>query len=246
MTNDFGSHLYNSHFLAGKRVTPSVPPGRAVKIQGTDEAAVRQPRDGVSSLGLFIEYADSQGVRSERRIACKSYDRSADAITAYCFEREALRQFRPGRIITAACTETGEFFDLSELVALLRARGLPVRDAGLNAALRILTFLMRCDGVHPNEPLSIEEAVTSFALRFDGDDAMVDLALRQARTLAPDEYDFLRALRFVTLRRNGPELARFIRSHAQRLIDCDGRHSAEEARFGIELDNVLAKTAAKA
>lgn len=231
--------------VAGKRVVPPVPPGRTVLLAPEEVSAITTRRDGTAALSLFIEYVDAKGNRSERRIRCESYDRSVDMITAYCFEREALRQFRCDRIVNAACTETGEFFDLEDLVERLRARGLPVRDAGLNAALKILTFLMRCDGVHHNERVVMEDAITSYALRFDGDDAMVDLALRQSRTMAPDERDFLRALRFVTLRRDGPALARFIRSQAQRMIDADGLHSSEEARFGLELDQLLAKVAAR-
>lgn len=233
-------------FVAGKRVVPPVPPGRTVLLVAEEVPVASAKRDGTASLSLFIEYLDAKGARSERRIACQSYDRSVDMITAYCFEREALRQFRCDRIVSAACTETGELFDLADLTERLRARGLPVRDAGLNAALKLLTFLMRCDGIHAQEAVVLEEAITSYALRFDGDDAMVDLALRQSRTMAPDEHDFLRALRFVALRRDGPALARFIRSQAQRMIDADGLHSAEEARFAIELDQLLSKVAAKA
>jgi hypothetical protein len=233
-------------FVAGKRVVPPVPPGRTVVLVAEDAAVLSPRRDGTASLSLFIEYVDAKGDRSERRIGCRSYDRSTDIINAWCFERSAVRAFRCDRIASAACTETGELFDLADLIQRLRARGLPVRDAGLNAVLKLLTFLMRCDGVHPDEQLVIEEAITSYALRFDGDDAMVDLALRQARTMAPDEHDFLRALRSITLRRDGPALARFVRSHAQRVIDADGRHSAEEARFGMELDQLLSKVAAKA
>lgn len=232
-------------FVAGKRVVPPVPPARVV-VLGSEEAAPISPRrDGTASLSLFIAYVDSKGETSERRISCRNYDRSADIINAWCFERDALRAFRVDRIESAACTETGEFFELEELVARLRAGGLPVKDQGLNADLKILVFLMRCDGIHAREQAVIEAAITSYALRFDGDDAMVETALRQSRTMAPDERDFLKALRFISLRRDGPALARFVRSHAQRMIDADGQHSPEEARFAVELDEVLSAVAAR-
>lgn len=232
-------------YVAGKRVIPPVPPGRIVAVSQDEPISPSSRRDETAALSLFIEYVDAAGATSTRRIACRSYDPPADTITAWCFERDAIRAFRCDRIVSAACTETGEFFELNALVDRLRSRGLPVRDAGLNMVLRILTFLMRCDGVHSSEAIALEDAVTSYALRFDGDDQLVEQALRQARTMAPDERDFLKALRFVTLRRDGPALARFLQSQARRIIDADGRHSAEETRFGIELDRLLTKVAAK-
>lgn len=225
--------------VAGKRVVPPVPPGRAVVIDGEDDPADSDQRDETASLALFIEYRDAKGAVSARRIVCRSYDQGRDIITAWCFEREAMRQFRIDRIATAACTETGEVYDLGALAAMLRAGGLPVRDSGLNLVLRFLTFLMRCDGVHHSEREALERAITSYALRFDGDDEMVEQALRQARTMAPDERDFLNALYSIGKRPDRARLARFIRQHARAVIDADGVISAEEARFGAELDSVL-------
>jgi hypothetical protein len=232
-------------FVAGKRVLPSVPPGRIVVVSVEEDAQPISRRDGTSSLGLFIEYVDANGGHSERRIACRSYDRTKDILNAWCFERSASRAFRCDRIVSAACTETGEFFALPDLIEVLRGRGLPVRDAGLNAALQILTFLMRCDGIHASEQIALEDAITSYAIRFDGDDAMVELALRQARTLAPDDHDFLKAIRFISMHPDGPALARYVRSQAQRIIDADGHHSADEARFGFELDRALGSIASR-
>lgn len=231
-------------WVKGKRVIPPVPPGRVVVLTETDDDCTSARRDDTASLSLFVEYIDSKGERTARRIACRNYDRANDMINAWCFERDAKRAFRCDRIVSAACTATGEVFDLAELVARLRARGLPVRDARLNATLKVLTFLMRCDGVHPSEEDALEEAIGRFALRFDGDDAMVDLAVRQARTMAPDERDFLRALQFVARRKDGPALARFIQAQARQIIDADGWHSRVEVNFGVELDNVLARVAA--
>lgn len=232
--------------IAGKRVVPSIPPNRSVLLEGTDEPGRSDRRNGISALGLFIEYRDAQGALSARRIVCRHYDPSAGMFTAWCFEREALRDFRLDRIVSAACTETGELFDLTELIAALRVRGLPVRNVGLNLVLRLLTFLMRCDGVHPSEPAVLEHAVTSYALRFDGDDRMVDDALRLANTMAPDAGDFLRGLRWMGLRPDGPRLASFLRNQARAIVDADGRLSEEEVVFGLELDKALSAIAARA
>jgi hypothetical protein len=230
-------------FVAGKRVVPPLPPGRQAVLAGEDEPSGSDQRDETASLALFIEYRDAKGVVSARRIVCRSYDVGTDMLTAWCFEREALRQFRIDRIATAACTQTGELYDLADLARRLRGNGLAVRDTGLNLVLRFLTFLMRCDGIHWAEEDAIEQAITSYALRFDGDDQVVDQALRQARTMAPDERDFLNALYSIGKRSDRAQLARFIRQHARLMVEADGVISAEEAKFGAELDAVLRKLA---
>lgn len=229
--------------IGRKCVIPPVPPGRTVSIAGEDEPAQESERDGTAALALFIEYRDARGVMSARRIACRSFDTSRESLTAYCFERQAMREFRVDRIVSAACTQTGEFFELSELLVRLRDGSTPVRDSGLNLVLRFLTFLMRCDGVHWKEPEVLEQAITSYAMRFDGDDAMVDQAMRQAPTMAPDETDFIRALYSIGKHPDRVRLARFIQQHARNIIEADGVISEEEARLGMELDAVLRKLA---
>lgn len=227
-------------FTEGKRVMPSAPPGRTPRISPIEEpAAPRRARNGVSGLGLYIEYVDRNGEPSERRIACRSYDPGHDAINAWCFEREAPRQFRLERIGSAVCTETGELFELAFLLQTLRARGLPVDDKCLGRVLLLLTFLMRCDGVHASETTAIEDSIERFAVRFDGDEALVAQGYRLAGTLAPDHDDFRRTMRWLAMRGNGPQLARFVRNEAASVIDADGRHSEEEARFGAELGEAL-------
>jgi len=231
-------------FVAGKRIIPPLPPGRQAVLAGEDEPSGSDQRDETASLALFIEYRDAKGVVSARRIVCRSYDVGTDMLTAWCFEREALRQFRIDRIVSAACTRTGEFFDLPDLVSKLREGSTPVRDSGLNLVLRFLTFLMRCDGVHWTEPEALEQAITSYAMRFHGDDAMVEQALRQARTMAPDETDFIKALYSIGKHPDRARLARVIQQHARAVIDADGVISPEEARLGMELDAVLRRLAA--
>jgi hypothetical protein len=232
-----------SALVAGKRVVPPVPQGRAVNLSGEDQPASSLDRDETTSLALFIQYCDAKGVVSSRRIVCRSYDVATDTITAFCFERGALREFKIERVIEAVCTQSGEVYDLTVLTQALKRNGLPVRDGRLNLVLRFLTFLMRCDGVHPAEEEMLEHAITSYALRFDGDDALVEQALRQARTMAPDDRDFLNALYSIGKRSDRANLAKFIRLQARRVIEADGRISAEEARLGAELDAVLGKLA---
>lgn len=162
---------------------------------------------------------------------------------AWCFEREAIRQFRVDRIQEAICTETGEVFELGLLLDALSARGLPVRDTRLARCMMMLIFLMRCDGIHRAEMDAIETAATSYALSFDGNDATVEEAMRLSTLLAPDSVDFNKALRWMTTRSDGAVIARFMRKHAAAVIDADGQHSPEEIRFGAELGDMLTRIA---
>lgn len=139
----------------------------------------------------------------------------------------------------AACTETGEIFDVSELIIILRKRGMSAGDPRLGKVLTPLVFLMRCDGVQRGEMEALEQAVTSFAMRFDGGDATVEEGLRLAHTLAPDETDFRRSLSWLKRRGDGPQLAKFLQREGCRVLDADGMHSPEEASYGILLDEVL-------
>lgn len=235
----FGEGLSGARAM---RVVPSVPPGRTSVVPDIDLPDHQSTRrSAASGMGLFIEYVDAKGCASARRIACRNVDPVQGLLTAWCFEREALRQFRIDRIESAACTETGEVFELAELMATMASRGLPANDPRLARILVVLTFLMRCDGVHARELECIEQAVTSFALRFDGDDALVEQGLRLGNTLAPDGRDFLRTLGWLIRRPDAPELAVFLRRHAAAVIDADGSHSAGELRFGMELDDLLTR-----
>jgi uncharacterized tellurite resistance protein B-like protein len=230
--------------VAGKRVVPSVPPGRTAKLAG-DEARVAAPRPGApSAFSFFIHYRSDEGEHSFRRIVCRRVDLwPSPCIGAYCLERKAFRRFRLDRIEEAVALETGEVLDVGALIDDLRRRGLPVSDPRLARTLKVLSFLMRCDSEdHPLERTAIENAVTSFALRFDGDDDMVREGVSLAGSLAPDARDFTRALGWVA-RSGGRDVARFLLSHAAAVIDADGRHTEEEVRYGAEVGDLLKRVA---
>lgn len=229
--------------IRGKRVVPSVPQGHAASVGSEPEQRVSPRRDGSSGLALFIRYEDGSGEISQRRIRCASFDPGHDALNAYCFEREAPRQFRLDRISEAICTETGEVIALARLLESLRARGMPMDDPRLARMLCILVFVMRCDGVNQREIEALEQAVTSFALRFDGCDEMVEQGNLLSGTLAPDSRDFMRAVNWLHWRKDGAELARFLKMQLRQMIDADGQHSAEEFLLVSELAPLLDRIA---
>lgn len=229
--------------LAGRRVVPPLPQGRSARI-ADDDRSEDLPADqagGENSTALFIHYKDSKGQVSQRRIVCKAYEDDNGCIRAFCLERRAPRRFRVDRIIEAASIDTGEVYETSVLLALLR-HGVIVTDERLRRVMTILTFLMRCDEeTHPLEIEVIEQAATSFALRFDGSEETIAEGVRYARSLAPDADDFIRAIRWIAKRADSAQLVRLIAPMAERVIVADGRIKSEEAYFGGLLKDALAE-----
>lgn len=226
--------------LSGRRVVPPSPQGSAPSVPSDDATEAAESSGEGVPLALFIEYRDSKGQVSHRRIACKRYEPANATLLAYCFERRAYRRFRVDRIVTCACPRTGEIFALAEVVSGLAAGGLPFRDDRLGRVLTVLIFLMQCDREeHPIEREVIEDAAGTFALRFDGDDEMVAEGLRVANRMAPDAEDFVGSLRWIAARPERAKLARLVKQYAERVIVADGRITSEEAYFGGVLGDAL-------
>lgn len=117
-----------------------------------------------------IEYSDTDGVPSERRIAIRKVQRRADGdgyVQAFCHERRAMRTFRISRIESLVDMETGEVFDdplrffAEELAVaeLAPERPKAAQDDTTEAAIaryrpqmQILAGLAHCDGhFHPEQ-----------------------------------------------------------------------------------------------
>lgn len=230
-----------SRVTSGRLVIPPVPVGRTIVLYDEEEDAEDIPdeRRGASAgLGLFIEYVDAKGQVSARRIAVKRYDSGRRLVHGWCFERSAPRAFKLDRIASAACPVTGEVFSSAELLAMLK--GGQVIDGRLRPVMAILVFMMRCDGhQHWAEREALEQAATSFALRFDGDDETVHQALRLANTLVPDSHDFLSAVKWLAARDEAQALARFVLTNTRVMIEADGRIADEEIQFATELRDAL-------
>lgn len=226
-----------------RRVNVPLPKGRLSSLPEADEVL---PADigevEAIPLGLFIVYVDSKGARSERRIACRRYEPASGTIFAWCFERQTVRRFKVQQIEDIVCAATGEVFDRAQLIEGLQASGLRSRDERLARLLTVLVFLMRCDReVHPLEVEVIEAAATAFALRFDGDDSVVEEGMRFARRLAPDGEDLVRSLRWLAARPERQVLARMLGPLAERIIVADGRITSDEAWFGGIVSDVIAE-----
>lgn len=227
--------------VENKRVVPSLAPELVADVSLDVEPDAATPRPGrASGFAMFIAYCDADGNETTRRIACRRIDLGTGLLHAHCFERNAWRAFRADRIIAAFCAETGEELDTQSLLWDLKARGLPADDARLARALTVLVFLMHCDGEdHALERDAISDAVTSFAIRFEGDDDTVADGERLARRLAPDGQDFVRALKWLSRHSDGRRLARFLIDHAGAVVNADGYLRAPEVQFGDEVSQYL-------
>ena len=222
-----------------------MPAQHVAKVEHPEEDSL-EPRPGrESGYAMVIDYVDTKGAQSFRRISCRRVDIGTGTIHAYCLERSGWRSFKLDGIREAFAADTGEMIDLGALVSDLRRRGLPIDDDRLARALVALTFLMRCDGeAHPLEHSAIEDAASSFVIRFEGDDAMYTEGIKLAGKLAPDGQDFVRALKWVAKHPERRLLAQYLLQHACNVVDADGRLALEEVTFGGELSEYLKAIAA--
>lgn len=225
-----------------RRVAVPQPAGHQVLIVEEVDDAIGSAEPLAIPMSLFIEYSDSKGAISRRRIACKGYDAARDTVKAFCFERKAVRAFKVERIREAVAADTGEILPLQIVVEQLRGKALPVHDERLARVLTVLVFLMRCDGhVHPAEREVIESAATAFAMRFDGDDETVERAIRAAFRTAPDGDDLVLALEWIAARPECLQLVRLLMPLVDSVVTADDVVTSEEAYFGgIVLDALKA------
>jgi len=219
--------------LKGRRVVPPVPPGRVAMVPRDDAVEHGESSGPGMARALFIEYRDAKGQVSNRRIACKRFEPATDTVLAWCFERKAYRRFKLAGILTAACPETGEVYPLPMALAMLRGEAPARHDERLVCFVTLLVFIMDCDReAHALEMEAIDDAVAIYALRFDGDDAMIAEGRELAETLAPDSDDFVEALEWMARQPDRERLARLIDRQVENVIVADQRIASEEAYFG--------------
>ena len=188
--------------MADCRVSAELPPDRkpTPRPRGSKDERLNdaRDRDDTSGWSVFIDYTDSQGFESSRRITlirCEARIGGMPAVAAYCHEAGEYRLFRRDRISSMALCGTGEVVDRDAHLALLRETGLPFVNRGMLTLSTILLFVARCDGHHhPAEWTAIEDNLTRYALRFDGSEQDIAATMDKARSLAPDATDFANAL----------------------------------------------------
>lgn len=236
--------------LGEKRVTPAVPAGRTPRVEHVEAEAEERPRDASSSWSAFLRYVDAKGQETERRFTCSSIHGfgAATHVEGFCHERRAYRCFRVDRIIELACVETGEMFEAVPHFELLRTMGaLRVEDPILTEVAKLLVFLARCDSqYHPLERAALEQHITSYCVRFNGTDRMIEDALGGCQQLAPDSHDMVRAIRKLAKAPDGPRVSRFVLDCGAAIINADGRHAPEEIDWAVEMSSALKSIADRA
>jgi uncharacterized tellurite resistance protein B-like protein len=235
--------------VSGLRVVPGFPPGATVRLPAEDDAEPESAKGAAAPpLALFLHYVNAKAEISHRRVTVRQViGRPPATILCFCHERRAVRNFRLDRIQEAACAETGEIYDRLTLLQLLGDRGLRGVDPRVRRAVHVLVFMMRCDGhAHPAELVAVDDALARYMVRFGGDDADHEQAMRMARQVAPDGDDFLIALRSFVKDAEAPQLARWLDRSLGELIDADGTQSADEFAWMTEACDLIARMAEQA
>ncbi|WP_162184716.1 tellurite resistance TerB family protein [Sphingomonas hengshuiensis] len=208
------------------------------------------PATSISGFTCIIDYADSKGRDSTRRITCVRLENNAgtEYLRAFCHERRSHRLFRCDRIETYYDIETGEVLNIGSILGgnpvMLRQAaplhwGLSPRDyADIIAGLNILVFVARCDKHwHPMEQAAIDSFVETFWLHSGfRQDIPIDDIIAHAAKLRPDSEIFYGALLRAAERRT---LRNTIRKHIAAVIEADGVVTDEEFYWGNQVESYL-------
>ena len=228
--------------------TPPPPPKRAPRVKKVETDLDRSDpvlRDNSSSWTMFIEYVDADGVASERRITALRFEHRIGgfpALAALCHERRDHRLFRLDRIRQIVDITTGEILDPPIYLDKLQRTGLPRVNRGMYSFCRVLAFIARCDGnFHQLEHDAIETALTSYALRFDGETEDVANTLAAIKNMTPDCVDLNNAM--VAILRSPASVrqsvAGLLLKCVAEVIDADGKHMIEEIGWAMALRDCL-------
>lgn len=235
--------------LAGRSVSPPIPPGRAVylpKIEHlTDDIAI-SPSDDTASTSCFIEYTNAKGEDSARVITFRSISGNfgkPETIGAHCHQSRRYKNFSIENIRSMACAYTGEELDpVEHCIALHREGALKIEDKVLIRIMRIVTFLARCDGeFHSAEREAIDDVLGRYFRFFGGDDDAYECARKEAIRLAPSGTDVVNSVKYISRAPLAGELAGFLVKASASIIDADGFHRSEELAWGVELGSMLRK-----
>jgi hypothetical protein len=198
-------------------------------------------------VAVGIEYVDGASAFSRRTITVRKVRLGLEShmVVAWCHTRRAVRTFRIDRIKALIDPRTGEMEadpeDVGGAFALLlnQRLGDPLDAAravieACAPGVNILNFLSRCDGhEHPDELQRILSYIDSVALDLNvaiDADRLPNL-LRRMHVSEDLFYLSLKRVRF-----SPPDAALRLLRYARQVIDADEIISAEEAKFGLELE----------
>lgn len=193
----------------------------------------------ISGFVCTIEYADAQGVVTERAIVCRRYElfNGAPRVGAICVQSKRYKLFQCARILEVTDAQTGEslgdgrFFEQFSIGAVLEGahnwNTTPRRKEHIIAGLNVLCFMARCDGHwHELEAEVISDFVCALWMRkgWEGDPPL-DRIAAHARRLAPDGKVLRSAIReYAHSSTSSALLSRFV----HRIVCADGVVTRDE------------------
>jgi hypothetical protein len=229
----------------------------APSLPGEDDAETSAPEmfvdaDGtvpIDDVFVAIEYRDSRGVLSRRRITMIKLTPGTEAphLSAICHERRAFRQFRLDRIqrfidLNGEVIDPRDFWNSIGInVAAIsgggdHSTGQKLRDQ-FRPALSVLVTLSKCDGfMHPDEIVSILTYVSDEALEIRepcNDAALAELEMllpKMRPRLSSVKANYLEIQEFNERRKN-----RFARA-VREVILADDRIAVEESDLAEKLE----------
>lgn len=209
-------------------------------------------RDALSGTQVEIEYVDSRGQGSVRRVVCLRLEGRAGLkyLHTRCLERRAPRVFRVDRIAALIDPATGEIhqpgslwlaqFDADFVTDAPFRYGLsPTQYSDFNAGLAVLAFIARCDGRwHDLEGEAIEAFASAFWIRSELSVPFDETAImRHAARLGPDAESLLDALPRCGA---NPVLRQIICRHVEAVVNADGHLHPKEVYWAAQIGEALA------
>lgn len=248
-----GTNVGDGNVLAGRDAV--LPPGLDVSdsFEDADDAEEGEETGGaISGFVCVIEYADAQGVVSERTIVCRRYElfNGAPRLGAICTSSKRYKLFQCARILGVSDAQTGEslgdgrFFEQFSVGAVLEGahswNTTPRRKDLIVAGLNVLCFMARCDGHwHELEAEVITDFVCALWMRkgWEGDPPL-DRIAAHARRLAPDGKVLRSAIReYAHSASSAALLTRFV----HRVIAADGVINRDEHLWAEAYAELLAE-----
>jgi len=231
-----------------------LPPGMALAMPESEASPPPHADDDPQSIAGFIcaiEYADADGVVTERAVSCRRYEHfnGKPRIGAICGETRKYKLFNCDRILCVTDAQTGEtlgdgsFFEQF----LVSAYKVPKHDwnttsqrkALIVAGLNVLCFMARCDGRwHPLEAEVIEDFVCTLWMRkeWENEPPLAEIAAH-ARRLAPDGEVFRSSItQYAHSSTSAAILTRFV----NRVVAADGVICDKEHHWTAEFMELLA------
>jgi hypothetical protein len=232
--------------------SPDLPELIAQEPDRPDDAPPTWQAESITGRHALIIYSDSRNRETERQIVCRRIEEhnGQHHLMALCLLRSQIRQFRLDRIRQFVDCSTGEIFEPGEDLLHHYAPAFaskspfhyglsPRQFADFNAALNVLAFIARCDGVFDDvEADAIADFAVALWMRAEFDASLdLDQVTRHARSLNPDPESLWVSLDHCMRNR---VIASILPQHIAAVIDADGVQHSQEIYWANEIAAVLA------